>query len=140
MKRILLLFIASSVLSCGDADEYASELMDRSVTDITGEYFQMINHGAEDHWDDIKIKFTKVNTYEHGVRYIGDYDYNFPKTTIYWKEIQGNVETYHDFVTKWYCDGKILVLKYKDGSTYGIYRRTNYQYSALNASQGKFCE
>ena len=140
MKKVLLLFVASSVLSCGEAEEYGSDFMEISITDIKGEYYQMISHGEENHWDETAIKFTNINTYEHGVRYIGDYDYDFPQTSIYWKDVQGNTESYHDFVTVWHCDGQILILNYKDGSQYGLYRRTNYEYNAADATNGKFCD
>ena len=140
MKKLLLLLVATTIISCGETYEEASELMEISITDIKGEYFQMISHGAENHWDETVMKFTNENTYEHGVRYIGDYDYAFPQTSIYWKDVQGNVETYHDFNTVWHCDGQILILNYKDGSQYGVYRRSNYAFSAEDATNGKFCD
>ena len=135
MKKLLVLLLATSIVGCsGDTEEYHSDII--PVTEIKGEYFQIINQ----EWDEIPIKFTTVNTYEHGQRYIGDYDYDFPQTSIYWKDVQGNTESYHDFNTVWKCDGQILILNYKDGSQYGVYRRTHYEYSALEATNGNFCD
>ena len=143
MKRILLLFIVATFISCsGDTHEIASPMF--VIENIEGEYNQLINRDSDNTWDDTPIKFTEKFTYEHGVRYIGDYSYSYPQTSIYWKDVQGNIDSYHDFDTKWYCDGQIVVLSYKEGSAdyghdYGVYKRVGYNYSADLAFESKFC-
>lgn len=143
MKKLLLLFIVTTLIGCsGDTYEIDSPV---TIPNIEGSYYQLINSNGSNYWDETAIKFTDKLTYEHGIRYIGDYSYSYPQTSIFWKDAQGNVESYHDFDTKWYCDGQIVILSYKEGSAdyghdYGVYKRANYDYSVELAFDGKFCE